>query len=564
VITTEGYGGAQYWKINGAWVDQWGTQIFYSKDGGATWVQSFKYANVTPTFEQMNENGIGWMKNSSIHWSGSVAIDPFNPKQVWISSGNGVFRTEDITAYTIPDNTSIDVHGRVDPWSVVQNQVWKVLSHGIEETVPEEVVSIPGGPLISIIGDYDGFRHDDIRNYPTKRHQVSVRGSMVSLGSTRSLAYAPKKGTLVKLADARSIKIGTSMVPIWPVQISTDSGSTWSVTSDRTFMADYLKGSLAISADGEVVLWTPGVKKVGTAEVAGDYPVQRYLNADWGTAASGADGAFIVGDPVDANVFYAYNRKTGAFSKSTDKGVTFVATASTPGSSDFHKFRLAPNRTGDIWVPIASTANDGSITGKLLRSIDGGASFIAVAGVTYCEAVGFGKSATVDGYPAIYIYGQVAGVTGVFQSDDQGANWTRINDEAHEYGGLANGEFVMGDMNTYGVVYMSTAGMGIATRVPTTWKMHSTSTSAASISHSARFDGSRVTIEQGVLSLSVSSGEPLQLSVYGLDGRLLYNASFANSARLPLATLLPAQGMHVLQVQSASRVLLTRTIGHIR
>ena len=38
---------------------------------------------------------------------------------------------------------------------------------------------------------------------------------------------------------------------------------------------------------------------------------------------------------------------------------------------------------------------------------------------------------------------------------------TRVNDDNHEYGGLANGEFVMGDMNTFGVVYMSTAGRGI-------------------------------------------------------------------------------------------------------
>jgi len=31
-----------------------------------------------------------------------------------------------------------------------------------------------------------------------------------------------------------------------------------------------------------------------------------------------------------------------------------------------------------------------------------------------------------------------------------------------QYGGPANGQFVMGDMNTFGTVYMSTAGRGIA------------------------------------------------------------------------------------------------------
>jgi hypothetical protein len=88
-------------------------------------------------------------------------------------------------------------------------------------------------------------------------------------------------------------------------------------------------------------------------------------------------------------------------------------------------------------------------TGGLIRSINGGTTFTVLAGVSNCEAVGFGKSATVGGYPAVFLFGTVQGVTGVFQSDDQGATWTRVNDDGHEYGGLANGEFVQGDMNTF-------------------------------------------------------------------------------------------------------------------
>jgi large repetitive protein len=53
-------------------------------------------------------------------------------------------------------------------------------------------------------------------------------------------------------------------------------------------------------------------------------------------------------------------------------------------------------------------------------------------------------------------------VTGIFSSTDKGATWTRVNDDAHQYGGPGNGQFVQGDMNTYGRVYMSTAGRGIA------------------------------------------------------------------------------------------------------
>lgn len=61
----------------------------------------------------------------------------------------------------------------------------------------------------------------------------------------------------------------------------------------------------------------------------------------------------------------------------------------------------------------------------------------------------------------IYIWGTVGSVNGMFRSTDEGKNWIRINDDDHEYGGPGNGQFVVGDMNTFGRVYMSTAGRGI-------------------------------------------------------------------------------------------------------
>jgi hypothetical protein len=74
----------------------------------------------------------------------------------------------------------------------------------------------------------------------------------------------------------------------------------------------------------------------------------------------------------------------------------------------------------------------------------------------------------------VYIWGAVGilGPRGIWRSLDGGANWMRINDDAHQYGGPGDGQFIVGDMNRFGVVYMSTAGRGIvygrpaATRQP--------------------------------------------------------------------------------------------------
>jgi xyloglucan-specific exo-beta-1,4-glucanase len=81
--------------------------------------------------------------------------------------------------------------------------------------------------------------------------------------------------------------------------------------------------------------------------------------------------------------------------------------------------------------------------------------------VTYAAAVGFGKAAPGTAYPTIYIWGTVKGVRGVYRSTDVGVNWTRINDDDHEYGGPGNGQFILGDMNLFGRVFMSTAGRGV-------------------------------------------------------------------------------------------------------
>lgn len=555
VITTEGYTGAQYWKLPSGSYDmdgQWGTQIYYSTDGGETFVQSFAYNTTTVT---MDENGIGWMNNSSIHWSGSAAIDPFNPKRVFVTSGNGVFRSEDITAFTLIDDPYLHSGSRVyDAWgAVTNNQVWKVSSHGIEETVPYDVVSIPGGPMISVIADYDGFRHDSIWSYPSNRHLSSVNsGSPV--GSTWGLAYAPLSGKLVKVSDARVYKAKYNDIPMAPLQYSADSGKSWSVETYTGPNSSYKGGTAAISADGSVAIWVPGE---GTTQV-----FRNYNSTTWDNVSGITNSAYVVGDPKNANVFYAYDKSTGAFYKSSDQGETF-AKISEPGVSQFKKFRAIPGKEGDLWLPIGEIEENGNPkSGKLLHSTDGGTTWTAAAGIGYTEAVGYGIGPKNSG-TALYAFGIVDGTSGVFESSDEGASWTRVNDDAHEYGGLANGEFVMGDMNTYGVVYMSTAGRGIAVRVPVDWNMESTSSSSAipkpSAENAVKF--SRVAfVEAGKLNLVVNRSQ-VKVALYDLNGEKIYSRTLNHSESIPLKSMVKSSGSYVLRVTSGKTLLLSERLG---
>jgi photosystem II stability/assembly factor-like uncharacterized protein len=198
-----------------------------------------------------------------------------------------------------------------------------------------------------------------------------------------------------------------------------------------------------MSADGAVILPAP--------ERAKDVWRSADGGATWTQVAGLAKARMRpVADPVDPHVFYAYD--DAALLASTDGGATFVPRARLPAGGS-RRVGVAPGRAGDVWIALKN--------GGLVRSTDGGAHVAPQAVVGYCGAVGFGKAAPGHDYPTVYIWGEVKGVRGIYRSLDAGATWTRINDDAHQYGGPGDGQFIVGDMNRYGVVYMSTAGRGI-------------------------------------------------------------------------------------------------------
>lgn len=370
----------------------WGDRFFISTNGGASWTDLVGSGIV------LDPNGSSWIYGHSIHWAGSIEFNPFNTNQVWITSGNGVFSCDNINAS--PTN-------------------WKFNVKGLEETVPLDIVSITGGPLVSVIGDYDGFKHMDVTQYPpihTPR-----------MGTTTGLAYAASNTN-------KLLRVGNNMY------YSTDQGTSWTQCT-----LNGVKGKVAVSADGNTFLHCP------------ETSTTTYRSTNNGASWTTCNGltfseAYPTADPVNTNKFYAYNSGSGVMMVSTDGGANF-SNAGSLGTGGSKIIRTVPGREGHLWVPLYG--------GGLRRSINSGGSFTNITNVTYCAAVGLGKAAPAATYHAIYIWGTVGGIRGVHRSIDEGATWTRVNDDAHEFGGPGNGQFVIGDMNVYGRVYMSTAGRGI-------------------------------------------------------------------------------------------------------
>ncbi|KQQ45269.1 hypothetical protein ASF61_20085 [Duganella sp. Leaf126] len=380
-----------------------GDQFYETLDGGKSW------RSIVDQGVKIDPNGVSWIAGSFMHWAASIEFDPFDARKLMVVSGNGLF-------------VSSDVHAAP--------AIWKFDDDGIEESVPLNLVSIPGGPLISAIGDYDGFRHTDVTQYAPIHTPT--------MGTTWGLDFAAQQPSVVARAGSA-------------IYLSRDMGVSW----NKAATMHGTKGQLALGSDGATIIHSP------------EHSQRSFVSRDGGdswTAVPGLDGARPVADPRDARRFYAVRERS--FLVSRDGGATFASaatlTAAPPGDAMARAvIRAVPGRSGDVWVPLYD--------GGLARTVDGGATFAGVPGVRYAAAVGFGKAAPGADFPTVYLWGAVDGAgdgRGMFRSTDGGASWLRINDDRHQYGGPGDAQFVVGDANTFGVVYMSTAGRGIVAGRP--------------------------------------------------------------------------------------------------
>jgi len=396
VSTTGNYNNNQYGTT-------WGDFVYFSTDGGSTWAVKNGYNS---TFDN---NGIG-VASGQDNWAECAVFDPSNSNKVRVVGGGGIFACPDITA---------------------TNPTWKYDVIGIEETAFLDGISIPGGPFVCAMGDMDGFLYNDITAYPTQFLQPSV-------GTNRSIAFAAgNTNILARSSDATPHAF-----------YSTNKGATWT----RFGTTKGLGGRLAISADGGTFLHAPD------DSVTYSQLNTIYYSTDNGTTWAQSNGVAVwgaipVADPVNSNYFYIYNPIDGKMYVSSDKGKNFSAAVSgNPGSTSVPwsttLIRTVLGHEGHVWVPLADNG--------LRYSTDHGLTYTTIPNVTYCRAIGIGKEAPGATYPTLFIWGTVRGVKGLFRSTDKGASWIRINDDAHQYGGI---QLIIGDNNVFGRAYLGAQGI---------------------------------------------------------------------------------------------------------
>jgi hypothetical protein len=404
--------------------DRWGPrdEIYRSTDGGASWTPILQTGTLDHTESP-------WAAASIPHWTTDVKIDPFDSTRAIFTTGYGLFETRNLGSAPT---------------------VWRFRNRGLEETVPLGIVSPPEGPpLVTTLGDIDGFRHDDLAVAPNSRH-------VPRMGTNRGLDFAQNVPTkMVRTYDG-----GTRGA------YSTDGGATWSPFG-RAVSNTALGGVIAISADGATIVWSqPNV----LPHRSGD------AGANWtpcaGAPSSSDNPHAPVSDRVNASRFYLHDAPEGRVYASVDAGATFVAGATVPRGAA--AMVAVPSFEGHLWLPCRG---DG-----LRRSTDGGASFAAVTAVEEAYAVGFGRAAPGRAHPAVFIWGSIQGVVGFFRSDDVGETWIRLNDDAHRFGFVAR---ITGDPRVFGRVYLATSGRGVVYGdIPAALPEHAWATFEAGVSGS--------------------------------------------------------------------------------
>jgi len=233
---------------------------------------------------------------------------------------------------------------------------------------------------------------------------------------------------------------------------STDGGLNW------VDFTSYPEGagrgglkSIAVSSDGKTIVWQPQNAVMSYSKDSGH---------SWHACAGvEAKSLFPFSDRTNPDKFYVYDGGKACLLVSIDAGKSFSAGVSGldaggcysghDGMADYNAASVA-GREGDIWIAAGKCG--------FFHSTDSGKSADKIKNISEAYRVGFGKSKHIGGYPAIYLWGKINKVTGIFRSDDEAKTWMRINDDRHQYGWI---HCIIGDPRIYGRCYIAAEGRGV-------------------------------------------------------------------------------------------------------
>ncbi len=415
----------------------WGDQYFRSFDGGKTW-ENFtpgktKGWNQPLISNYLQDGGYAWIRDKAIHWSGTVVTDPRDPNRMFITSGNGVFICTNL-------------------WSQDEDNLPTFTFHpdGIEEVVSLDFTSTPDGLNLSAIGDYDGFVHEKV-------DQIGLQ-YQPNMGSTSAIAVCPQDTNVwARTANGDGNNTGSAFYTL-------DRGKTWTA-----FTPAATGGKLSIT------MLSKGKYRIINSSSSGGVSYTDDFGKTWSKCEgiSASKTVYTLVDPEDPSIVYASGvqhndywasdmTKTEptleeshyGFFISKDYGKTFTG-------KTICRYDMCDSTGDPAYITKDTLAMAAGWYGMYILT-DGASKAEKLDSVFYAKTVGYGAPEKKGGVNTLFMYGkpQESDPEGIYRSTDAGKTWVCINTD-HLYGGTGNGNYLCGDMSTFGKVYMSTVGCGI-------------------------------------------------------------------------------------------------------
>ncbi|SFU81973.1 sialidase family protein [Pseudoduganella namucuonensis] len=417
----------------GNWEGQPVVQL--SDNAGATWREISAMAPHSGTFD-------GWSG-----WVDDVEIDPNNPEHILHVSG-GVWETWNASA---------------------AKPTWTFVPAGMEETATMALMAPPPSAnytLLRSMGDTGTHIQEELTKAPTRMtpRNFFSGNTYFSDMAWSDPAYIATIGKPVSNNPAAGA-------------YSTDSGVTWTrFATNHPDATGNMTGvsNIAVTKPGHIV-WAPS--HAVPAYTTDNGKTWTYTNLP-ALKRLGPDRSYrLAADRKNPNKVYAYNAggvwfeqwgSKPSFYTSTDGGRTFTLSATFAAQTwntetQYTSIAVNPNAEGDIWIA------DGR---SILHSVDSGASWTRLnvtapifgqstwwPDVYGATSIALGKAPVGATYSAsVYVVGVVNGVWGVYRSDDAGANWTRFNDDKHQYAGMGA---LAADHRVPGRLYAGASGRGV-------------------------------------------------------------------------------------------------------